>query len=327
MFRMEELVSDFYSYKDRLSVKIEHNKIIENIINDFLISLLNSYYELSSNVNQFQININLNLVNFIENFINENKETVNPVVYIYYCIFMLSYSKDEIYYLKLLDLKSKYLYALDEDGKHRIFEALGNYCIEKYQQGGLKYYSEAFYIFNDEIKSGIRFKRKEFSEIFFTNKVEIASKIKEFKWAYDFVEKYMERLNKRHREDIVNFCRAIIEFESKNYLISLDLLAKINLHHPLLRFRIRNYTMLNYYELNYLEAAYSLIDSYRHLLEKDKKIEISRKERYKTFLNFCQKLLGMKSGYKKIEKNKLKKNIEENSVFMKLWLLEKIEEL
>jgi hypothetical protein len=85
--------------------------------------------------------------------------------------------------------------------------------------------------------------------------------------------------------------------------------------------------MLNYYELNYLEPAYSLIDSYRHMLEKDKKIEISRKERYKTFLNFYQKLLGMKSGYKKFEKDMLRKNIEKNSVFMKQWLLEKIDDL
>jgi hypothetical protein len=292
-----------------------------------LISLLNSYYELSSNVNQFQININLNLVNYIEDFINKNEKMINPVVFIYYYIFMLSYSKDEIYYLKLLDLKSKYLYALDEDGKHRIFEALGNYCIERYQHGGIKYYRVAFDIINDEIKFGVRFKRKVFSEIFFTNKVEISSKVNEFKWAHDFIEEYMNRLNKQNRGDIVNFSKAIIEFESKNYFASMDFLTRIKLHHPLLRYRIRNYTMLNYYELNYIESAYSLIDSYRHMLEKDKKIELNRKERYKAFIDFYRKLLVMKSGYKKFEKEMLKKNIEKNSVFMKQWLLEKIDEL
>ncbi len=327
MYRIEELVSEFYSYKDRFSSKIEHNKIIENIINNFFVSLLNSYYVISNNVPQYYLKIDLNLVSYIENYINKNKDMVNPVVYIYYCIFMLSYSNEEIYYLKLLDLKSKYLHALDDDGKHRIFEALGNYCIERYQKEGIKYYREAFNIIKDEINSGVRFNRKEFSVIFFTNKVEIASKVKEFKWAYEFIDKYMDRLNNQNRTDVVNFCYAIIEFERKNYLASMDFLTSINLHHPLLRFRIRNYTMLNYYELNYLESAYSLIDSFKHMLEKEKKIEISRKKRYKAFIDFYRKLLIMKSGSKDFEKEMLKKNIEKNSVFMKQWLLEKIDEL
>jgi len=124
---------------------------LENIINNFFVSLLNSYYVISNNVPQYYLKIDLNLVSYIENYINKNKDMVNPVVYIYYCIFMLSYSNEEIYYLKLLNLKSKYLHALDDDGKHRIFEALGNYCIERYQKEGIKYYREAFSIIKDEV--------------------------------------------------------------------------------------------------------------------------------------------------------------------------------
>lgn len=326
MYRMQELTSDFYSYKDRYSPMIMHKSIVENIFNSFFISILNSYYEITNNIPQSQTIIDLKLISYIEYYINSNKGTVNPVVYIYYCIFMLSYRREKIFYQELHSLKNKYLYALDNHGRHRIFEALGNYCVYKYQQGEVKYYREAFNITNDEINSGVRFRRKEFSEIFFTNKVEIAAKVKEFNWAYDFIEKYTNRLNIQNRIDIVNFCKAIIEFESKNYVNSLDLLTKINLRH-LHFFRIRNYTLLNYYELNYIESAYSLIDSYRHMLEKDKKIETSRKERYKAFLNFYQKLLGMKSGYNKFDKELLKTNIEQSPVFMKQWLLEKIGEL
>lgn len=327
MYKMKELVSDFYSYKDRLSKKREHSKVIENIINGFLISLLDIYYELSNDAIMFGVNIDLGFLIYIEDLIINKSAMIDPAVHIYYNIFMLTHRKEEIYYLKLLDLKNTYLHSLDDSGKHRIFEALGNHCINNYQLGGIKYYREAFNLINDEIKNGIRFSRKEFSEIFFTNKVEIASKIKEFRWAYYFIDKYKERLNSQNRNDIVNFCYAIIEFESGNYPASLDLLAKINLHHPLLRFRIRNYTLLNYYELNYFEQAFSLVDSYKHMLAKDKKMKTSWKERYNAFLSLYQKLLETKFGSKKIDKDFVRKEIESKSAFMKEWLLEKVNQL
>jgi hypothetical protein len=167
MYRMKELVSDFYSYKDRLSVRREQNKIYDNIINNFLISLLDFYYEIINDAADFGVKIDLDLLSFIENFMKKNKNTAEPFVLIYYYIFMLTYRKEQLYYNKLLDLKNENLHILDDHGKHRIFEALGNYCIIRYQQEGIKYYTEAFNLINDEIKNGIRFSRKEFSEIFF----------------------------------------------------------------------------------------------------------------------------------------------------------------
>jgi hypothetical protein len=327
MYKMREIVSDFYSYKNRLSTKRKPGKIIENIINNFLISLLDSYYEITNDAVDYWMNIDLNLLSFIEDYINQHKDIVNPAVLIYYYMFMVSYRKEQLYYNRLLELKKKYLHILDEHGKHRIFETLGNYCIIHYQQGGIKYYKEAFNLINDEIINGIRFNRKEFSEIFFTNKVEIAAKIKEFDWAHNFIGKYKDRLNNEHKGDIVNFSYSIIEFENRNYRASLDRLSKINLQHPLLRFRIRNYSLLNYYELGNYEQAFLMLDAYRHMLEKDKKVEAERKKRYSLFLFYYQKLLDMKSGRLKNETELLKTGIEKNAVFMKSWLLEKVDEL
>ena len=323
---MKELVSEFYSYKNRLSVKREQNKIVENIINNFLISMLDSYYEIISDASEFKVNIDLSLISFIDDYMAQNKNDVNPVVLIYYYIFMVSYRNEQSYYTKLIQLKNDCLQLLDELGKHRIFESLGNYCITNYQKGDIKYYKEAFILINDEIKLGVRFYRKEFSEIFFTNKVEIASKVKEFKWADDFIVKYKDRLNKEHRDDIVNFSYAIIEFERNSYLASINRLSKINLHNPLLKFRIRNYTLLNYYELNNYEQAFLMLDAYRHMLEKDKKLERGRIERYYLFLHYYQKLLEIKSGSFTSDLELLKRDIAAKSVFMKTWLLEKADE-
>lgn len=326
IYKLKETVSEFYSYKDRLSSRREHDKIIENIVNSFLISILDAYYEILNDSNDFKINIELNFVSFIEKIIKQNSETANPVVRIFYYIFILVYRMEEADYTELLRLKDNYLHILDDQGKHRIYEALGNYCIIRHQQGGVGFYKDAFELIKDEIKHGVRFNRREFSEIFFTNKVEIAAKVKEFEWAEDFIIRYKSKLNE-HAEDIVNFCYAIIEFESNNYAKSLDYLAKINLQHPLLRFRVRNYTLLNYYELNHVEQSYLMLDAYRHMLEKDKKVEAGRIERYIQYLFYYQKLLDIKSGNLGTDIDFIKRDINSKSIPMKEWLLRKADEL
>ena len=66
-----------------------------------------------------------------------------------------------------------------------------------------------------------------------------------------------------------------------------------------------------------------MLDAYRHMLEKDEKVETGRKERYNLFLYYYQKLLDMKSGSLNTEIELLKRGIETRSFFMKQWLLEK----
>jgi hypothetical protein len=70
-----------------------------------------------------------------------------------------------------------------------------------------------------------------------------------------------------------------------------------------------------------------MLDAYRHMLDKDKKIELSRIERYNTFLYYFQKLLDAKSGGMKTEIELLKRDIESKSLFMKEWMIEKVDEL
>lgn len=327
LYRLKETAAGFYSYRNRLSPKIEHNKIIEAVLNNFLISLLRRYYIMQCDKRDYFLNIDLNLTEDIKNIIEKHNSLISPITLIPYNIFMLLYKNEHPYFLNVVKLKDKYLNLCDNTDKHYIYEELDSYCIRKISEGDLSFYRTAFNLSCEEIEKGVRFNFKVFSDVFFTNKVDVASKLKEFKWAHNFIEKYKDRLSNEHRQDIVNFSYAIIEFESKKYTTSLDHLAKINLQHPLLKFRVRNYTLLNYFELGYVEQAFSMIDTYKHMLANDKKIEPGRKKRYNSFLSLYQKLMDTKSGNKDNEKGMLKREIESKSVFMKQWLLEKACEL
>jgi len=63
------------------------------------------------------------------------------------------------------------------------------------------------------------------------------------------------------------------------------------------------------------------------MLAKDRKLVQNRKDRYSAFVNSCNGVLDLKVNYDETEKGLLKKNVEASSVFMKHWLLEKIDEM
>ncbi len=326
MYLLQREINAFYSYSDRLSLKRDAEKLMRYQINGFLIAILRSYYIFLSDQGEYDINFNFEFMN-IADIIEKNNNLIEPSVLIFYNIFMLRYKNDHTYYDNLLELKNKYINMLDSEIKEYIYESMDNYCVQKIAEGNLSFYDTLFSLSNDEIINGVRFNGPLLSDIFFMNKVEVAAKVKEFEWASDFIENYRNSLNNEDSNEIINFCFAIVDFEKKNYKTSLNLLDKINLHHPLLRFRIRNYTLLNYYELDFHEQAYLMLDAYRHMLEKDTKIEKSRKDRYNAFLSLYQKLLEIKTGNKKIDRDYFKNEIGSKAVFMKEWLLEKVNEL
>jgi hypothetical protein len=289
--------------------------------------MLRLYNIILSDKNEYNLDFELNLIDDIRTLIDKNSALIDPVAAIHYNMFMLAYKNDLSYYSALTQLKNEYLHRLDRNDKHLIFEKLDNFCVARISAGETAYYRELFNLGSDEMKNGVRYDSKIFSDIFFMNKVEVAAKLKEYGWAYSFIENYGERLNQEHKDDIINFCYAIIEFEKKDFSSSLRFLSKINLNHPLLKFRLRNYMLLTYYELNYIEPAYSLLDTYRHMLKKDKKVESKRKQRYSVFLNLYQNLLDIKSGNRQIEKERVAEDIARKSIYMKQWLMEKAGEL
>ena len=83
-----------------------------------------------------------------------------------------------------------------------------------------------------------------------------------------------------------------------------------------------------YYELDHIEAAFSMVDSYKHFLANTKEVSESIKKYSVNFLGFYYNLLKIKSGQSKEKAGYFKDLIEkEKTVINRIWLLEKASEL
>ena len=86
--------------------------------------------------------------------------------------------------------------------------------------------------------------------------------------------------------------------------------------------------LLIYYELSLMEQAYSLIDTYKHFLAKNKNLSTLFKKNNLDFLNYYIKLIKFKNESEVIDLDRMKKEISaRGKLIHKGWLLRKIEEL
>ena len=83
----------------------------------------------------------------------------------------------------------------------------------------------------------------------------------------------------------------------------------------------------SYYELDEIEALFSLMDSFRVFLNRQKDLTTNRKQRFLNFIKFTRKMANSFQKDKKVIE-KLKIEVQnEKEVSGKSWLLEKIAEL
>ena len=90
---------------------------------------------------------------------------------------------------------------------------------------------------------------------------------------------------------------------------------------------IKSWTLKNYYELEYFEQAFSLIDSYKHFLTKNKSLSDHFRERHMNFLKFSEELFKIKSRINVKPDAGIKKHLDNTvNIVHKEWLSEKISE-
>ena len=199
------------------------------------------------------------------------------------------------------------------------------YCYKRVMKGDIEYRSHQHditkYMLNKNlIPAGY------VEPYFFTNVIRNASNIKEFDWAEKFIIDYKSRLNPDFAGEISDYSFAMIEFSRGEYEKALKYLSKINLEMSNMKFEIKNILIMIYYELDYSEELFSMIDTYRHYLNRDKTVSDSIRQSGTLFINLISELLKLKHNEKGGSAAKLKKGIEELQSFsIKEWISKKAE--
>jgi hypothetical protein len=243
-------------------------------------------------------------------------------------------------YKTLIDLENERAYRLlkesiernlelfHKDEQFNLFLILESCFVTQMRNGQQKGHEELFAIYEMMIKNEIFSQGRDYMQAnLFRNIFYTAVVLKKFGWAEKFADKYSGYLLPEQRVYMINYTRAILDFERNNFESALENISKVNYTFFVFKFEAKVLMLKIYYEMRLFDAAESLIDSFSHFLSKNKIVSSIYREQFMNFLRFLKALIRCANSGKpgiRTELHELKKKIEQTpSVINKSWLLEK----
>ncbi len=337
-FELEVINVDYYLRKDRQQ-EITGNVLerIENLIYFTLIELVRNIHDLIINERTYNAKFEFNIAyEFLNNFNFEailEKLRINRTVH--YSIILINYNllmalmeeENEIRYDNLKQSIDEGFSQMSNIEKYHILHHLESCCLNRMKYNANKYRKEIFNVYNLMLPSNAySYHTGEMTAQRFKNILVAAINLNELEWTEKFAEEYSGKVQQEYRESMFFFSRALISFCKKNYSDALENINKVRYDYFILKLDVKSWTLKIYYELKYFEQAFSMMDSYRHFLSKNKSLSPDVKERHLNFLKFAGELFkfgtekrnGQISGFKNALNNT-------GNVVHKEWLFEKAE--
>lgn len=204
-----------------------------------------------------------------------------------------------------------------------LFMLAANYCTRKYNKGRREYARELNELFKAGLAAGAFL--VDFSRFRFRNIVITALLVDDVEWAEQFIEEYQAYLPYHHRESMVSYSRALLEFQRQNYGRTLELLQKAEYRDLVLNLSAKAVLIKIYYET----GEYDLLDA--HLTAMHTFIRRQKNPSYQVFnfrqlVLFARRLLEL-NPYDPGAKVRLREEVTAaTNLAEKEWLLRKLEE-
>ena len=231
-------------------------------------------------------------------------------------------------YDKIFEDFKQNLIMFDQHEQRDLVITLVKYCRENYKAGKTEYLKKIFdlYVFGADHK--IILENGIIDSLLFRHIVLIGCGVKELDWVEHFIENYKGYLEGDLKEDTIQLCKAILEFNKKNYAEVLEKLTYVKFKDSIYGIQARCLLLQSYYELEeYEELFFNLVNSLTVYLKRSKDISDAFKEPFANFVKYSNKL--------QMVRNKPNGNIQslketldkEAFIHSKLWLTEKLQEL
>ncbi len=308
--------------------KSDVEDMFSNLTCFYLVHSMNHYTYFLNIMKLYHFTFDTALYEEIMKALNVESYLDIPIVAVCYNVLMLFLKEDDSsYFYKTKELLNKYESKLTNYLLNNAYLNLNNYCKRMILKGNESFLRELFEIYKIAINRKIYPLQNEMSFRYYTDVVETALKLKEFKWAKDFIKNKKDMLPEDSRENTYFYALSIYELENKNFEKSLELLSKVKYNDIYHKLKLRGYLTMLYYELDYGDMLLSHLDSFNHFLLGDTLISDERKEYYSSFIKFVKCLSNIKIKYKGNELMNLKEKVLQcDKLYNKEWLLEKIEQ-
>jgi hypothetical protein len=269
----------------------------------------------------------------LRKYLEENFHTYEKIPYItifYYCVML--YKTDEKKYFDRLRVEMKKHYKkLTPTDQKNMYMVLTNHSNMQIKKGNFEFYDELFEINKDLLKTKAYFEGNDFMPHYIYNVIALnAIALNKLDWAEKFINRYRKLIHSDFRESAYNYCMSNLLIEKGHYNEALERLSKVTPYDSSSKLFINSTLLKIYFCKNESEAFFSLVDSFRHLLKRNKDIKQEDRIYYNNFITKLKKIysLKMKPISDKADLLLQLKEIENsNYIILKKWLLDQTEKL
>ncbi len=330
-FHQYQIEKNAYDLKDFESKRTERTniaEIINNLDRFYLAEKMRYYCTLLSQQSLVAIDYELLFIDEIVAHIENNKYEDYPAIALYYQIYLTQKEvENKEHYFKFRELLVKYALAIPPSEANEMYRHALNYCIKWINRKDLQFLEEYFNVYDEFISSKIIFEGTGLTTGHFTNIVTISLRLKKYEWTEKFIDQYKSYLPSEQRENYSNFYKAQMFFYQKKYQYVIINLNKVEETDIMNYYISKCLLAATYFELKEFSALESLLDSFRAMIFRNKKLSDIQQNGYKDFIKFVKKLINVTSGDRK-EIILLKKDFDNTkNVPSANWLREKIAEL
>ncbi len=330
-FRLTSQIMNFHTPK-RPNVNFHYHQELLDIIVDYSnLTKLKTYNIMLHERNQNNYDYSLTMFEQVMEFLKEQDHRKNPAIEIYYDIICLCVDKTDENFFRLKESHDRLKNKLGIVDDYMAFLHLDSYCATAYNIHGrtdllrMQFELNKLYDMNNLPELG--------SILYpnFLNFVKIASRVEEFEYAEEYIEKYKNNL-KSEKNNTVDFCCAYIAYRKGDHSKALSLLAKTSFSNYIIKLQVKLLQLQLNYELGYLDQVALLVDSFRHYLSREKLLLDVHREVIQVFLKIItdmSKLRTSADGARNSGHSLMFEidNLKTNHFGIKLWLKEKASEL
>ncbi len=321
------LVNNFSVFRQRLSNLYNPRKGIDNFFLYFISRSLEIYRHTTLDGTLFNTKYKSPFKDEVLSYIELNPRILeeNHLIAIHYYELILALNNEEAIYQKLTLLKNKFGDKLDSFGKHNLYATLSAYCFIKIRNGDASYREEVLKLDVEILEKDAYGISDYIPYSYYHGIIRNAAMLKEFNWAYKFLQAYQHKLDPKTKEFAINYSKADIFLEQKEYDKALEHLSRISIDYEMEIQRIKNMKIKIYYESASYENAISLIDSSRHFLKNNENFRQASKKSFLDFLKYSSMLINAKLKPGEMRSDNLNEKIKKAEYFVnKEWILEKL---
>lgn len=211
-----------------------------------------------------------------------------------------------------------------------LLHLLESIIAQKINSGRLEYYTDLFETYEYELKHDLYKPNRQqpLTIMKYRNIYLTALKTGKFEWAERFIHDYMDDLQKRDRQSIVDLSMAQLNFEKRDFESTLKHLQKVKTSQIFYKIDVKILGLMALYELSHFETALSAIDSFRKMLTSNKTLTEQYSSKNRNFSAILGQLIKARIDSEPGEREEILKRINDTpQLGNRKWLINKANEL